>query len=93
MTDILLFDNKTLYEQYVQTINNFTSLRQYNYVSNGYGPITLLEGERVTKEMLMNNTILFNFTVVDQDRFLKTNKYGYFEMKINNSVINLKGSP
>ena len=41
LDDDELLRNETAYDQYVQTINNFTSLSQFNYVSNGYGPIKL----------------------------------------------------
>ena len=44
MTDLIIRKNETLYEEYVHTINNFTDIRLYNYLSNGYSNLTFGDG-------------------------------------------------
>ena len=44
LPDFITAQNETLYTEFANTINNFTSLILYNYESNGFQPIKLLEG-------------------------------------------------
>ena len=38
--DLWLRFNETLYEHYVETINNYTEVRAYGYETNGYKNMT-----------------------------------------------------
>ena len=45
LTDIWRRRNETLYSEYAQTINNFTEIQLYNYISNGYSNLTFGDGK------------------------------------------------
>ena len=44
--------NKTLYTEYVETINNYTEISVFNYESNGYEKTELIGGDAIMKEVV-----------------------------------------
>ena len=54
--DYITAQNETLYTEYANTINNFTSLILYNYESNGFQTLKLLEGKQSKWKLSPDNT-------------------------------------